>query len=65
MHLYIIHERSTCLSGYDVVNSFLIIAAADAIERMRYSTLPCARDRVRESEPVVFSKYQQAFAVSC
>ena len=30
---------------------------------MRYSTLPCAKKRVRESELVVFNKFQQAFAV--
>ena len=32
--LYIIHARSVCMSGSDVVNPFLVIAAADAVERM-------------------------------
>ena len=50
-------------AGWDEVNPFLVIAAADAIERMGYSTLPWAKKRVRESELVAFSKYQQAFAI--
>ena len=63
MHLHIIPARSVCLLGYDVVNPFLVIAAADVVERMRYSTLPCAKKRGRESELGVVSKYQQASTV--
>ena len=63
IHLYVIHARSVCLSGYDVVNRFLIVAAADAVESVRSSTLPCAKKRVRESDFVVFGKYQQASTV--
>lgn len=51
------------MSGYDVVIRFYIVASADAVESMRSSTLPCAKKRVRESDLVVFSKYQRASAV--
>lgn len=53
MHVSIIHAKIVCLSSWDVVNPLFVIATADAIERMRYSTLlPCAKTRARDSEPV-------------
>ena len=55
MNLYVIHARLVRLADYDVVNPFLVVAAADAVERMGYTTLASAKNRVHESELVVGS----------
>ena len=44
------------LDGLGCKYSFFAIAAADAIERRRYSALQCAKKRFRESERVFFRK---------
>ena len=50
MNLNIIYARWMCLAGKDVVYPFSVITAVDTAERMRYPTLTCAEERVRESE---------------